>query len=218
MALVLVPEAPLAEWLATLDAQMQRSPAFFAGKPIVADLTALAAAPETVAGLIEALGARGVRLSGIEGLEPAVAGINLPPLISGGRTVMEGIAADAPLPEAPPPAPPPPEPGSLLIGEPVRSGQSVVFPKGDVTVVGSVASGAEVVAGGSIHVYGALRGRAVAGVAGNSLARIFCRRLEAELLAIDGLYRTADDIEPSLRGRPAQAWLEGDSMIVAGLD
>jgi septum site-determining protein MinC len=218
MALVLVPEPPLADWIAGLDLQMQRSPAFFAGKPVVADLTALAAVPEVVAGVMEALAARGIRVVGIEGVEPAVTGYELPPLLSGGRTVLEGIAPD--LPDAPVPAPsePPPEPTFLLLDQPVRSGQSVVFPRGDVTVVGSVGSGAEVVAGGSIHVYGTLRGRAVAGVAGGGGARIFCRRLEAELLAIDGLYRTADDIEPALRGKPAMAWLEGDSMRVAGLD
>lgn len=212
IALVLVPEPPLDEWLGGLDAQMQRSPAYFAGKPVVADLTALAAVPHLVAGLLEALAARGIRLVGIEGIEPAATDVDLPPLLAGGRTVAEGIAASDPEP------PPPPEPASLLLDQPVRSGQSVVFPGGDVTVVGSVGSGAEVVAGGSIHIYGTLRGRAVAGMAGNAAARIFCRRLEAELLAIDGLYRTADDIEPALRGKPAQAWLSGDSMIVAGLD
>jgi septum site-determining protein MinC len=216
MALVLVPEPPVADWLAGLDAQMQRSPAFFAGKPVVTDLTALAAVPEVVAGLLEALAARGIRVVGIEGAEPAVAGYDLPPLLTGGRTVLDGIAPESP-PE-PQPVEPPPDSPFLLLEEPVRSGQSVVFPRGDVTVVGSVGSGAEVVAGGSIHVYGTLRGRAVAGVAGNAQARIFCRRLEAELLAIDGLYRTADDIEPRLRGKAAMAWLEGDSMRVAGLD
>jgi septum site-determining protein MinC len=218
MALVLVPEPPVADWLAGLDAQMQRSPAFFAGKPVVTDLTALAAVPEVVAGLLEALAARGIRVVGIEGAEPAVTGYDLPPLLSGGRTVLEGIAPEAPAEPAPPPVEPPAESPFLLLEEPVRSGQSVVFPRGDVTVVGSVGSGAEVVAGGSIHVYGTLRGRAVAGVSGNAHARIFCRRLEAELLAIDGLYRTADDIEPRLRGKAAMAWLEGDSMRVAGLD
>jgi septum site-determining protein MinC len=217
MALVLVPEPPLADWIGGLDVQMERSPAYFAGKPVVVDLTALAGVPEVVAGLMESLAARGIRVVGIEGIEPAATGIDLPPLLSGGRTVLEGIAAAAAEP-APPPAPPSPELACLLLDQPVRSGQSVVFPRGDVTVVGSVGSGAEVVAGGSIHIYGTLRGRAVAGVAGNSQARIFCRRLEAELLAIDGLYRTADDIEPSLRGRAAQAWLEADSMRVAGLD
>lgn len=212
IALVLVPEPPLDDWVAGLDAQMQRSPAYFAGKPVVADLSALAAVPELVAGLLEALAARGIRLIGIEGIEPNAVGVTLPPLLAGGRTVTEGIAASEP--EAPPQV----EAASLLLDQPVRSGQSVVFPRGDVTVVGSVGSGAEVVAGGSIHIYGTLRGRAVAGMAGNAAARIFCRKLEAELLAIDGLYRTADDITPALRGRPAQAWLDGEQMIVAGLD
>jgi septum site-determining protein MinC len=84
-----------------------------------------------------------------------------------------------------------------------------------VTIVGSVASGAEVVAGGSIHVYGTLRGRAMAGTMGNASARIFCGKLEAELIAIDGFYKTAEDMEPGLRGRAVQLWLEGDA-IVAG--
>ena len=75
----------------------------------------------------------------------------------------------------------------------MRSGQSVVFPEGDVTVLGSVGSGAEIVAGGSIHVYGTLRGRAMAGVNGNSAARIYCQKIEAELLAIDGYYQTAEE-------------------------
>ena len=102
-----------------------------------------------------------------------------------------------------------------MVTQPVRSGQSVIFPEGDVTIVGSVASGAEIVAGGSIHVYGTLRGRAMAGTMGNATARIFCRKLEAELIAIDGFYKTAEDMEPGLRGRAVQIWLEGDK-IVAG--
>ncbi|HHZ09588.1 MAG TPA: septum site-determining protein MinC, partial [Rhizobiales bacterium] len=101
---------------------------------------------------------------------------------------------------------------SLVITAPVRSGQSIFFPEGDVTVVGSVASGAEVVAGGSIHVYGALRGRALAGTMGNAAARIFCRRLEAELIAVDGFYKTAEDLDPALRGKAVQAWLDGAAL------
>jgi septum site-determining protein MinC len=110
------------------------------------------------------------------------------------------------------------EPAGLVIEQPVRSGQSVIYPKGDVTVIGSVASGAEVFAGGSIHVYGTLRGRVVAGFNGNPRARVFCRRLEAELVAIDGVYRTADDMDPSLRGRAVQAWLDGGTVVMAALD
>jgi septum site-determining protein MinC len=87
-----------------------------------------------------------------------------------------------------------------------------------VTVVGSVASGAEVIAGGSIHVYGSLRGRAIAGSMGNAKARIFCRKFEAELVAIDGLYKTADEMAKDLRGRPVQARLDGDAIVTAALD
>jgi septum site-determining protein MinC len=101
---------------------------------------------------------------------------------------------------------------SMIVTQPVRSGQSLFFPVGDVTVVGSVASGAEVVAGGSIHIYGTLRGRAMAGTMGNASARIFCRKLEAELIAIDGFYKTAEDLEPDLRGQAVQLWLEGEAI------
>jgi septum site-determining protein MinC len=105
-----------------------------------------------------------------------------------------------------------------MIEDPVRSGQSVVFIEGDVTILGSVGSGAEIVAGGSIHVYGTLRGRALAGATGNARARIFCNRVEAELLAIDSHYRTADDIEDALRCRPAQAWLEGGTLQISAMN
>ena len=111
-----------------------------------------------------------------------------------------------------------PPPTSLLLDTPVRSGQSIYFPDGDVTVLGSVGSGAEIVAGGSIHIYGTLRGRAMAGVNGNSAARIYCQRIEAELLAIDGYYQTAEELDAALRTRPAQAWLEGDIMRITPLN
>ena len=118
-----------------------------------------------------------------------------------------------------PTAMPAPQPGpSLLIEGSVRSGQSVMHPEGDVIVLGSVASGAEVIAGGSVHIYGALRGRAIAGATGHGRARIFCRRFEAELIAIDGLYRAADDLDPRYRGQPVQIALRGDSIIVEALD
>ena len=110
-----------------------------------------------------------------------------------------------------------PKPTSLLLDSPVRSGQSI-FSEGDVTVLGSVASGAEIVAGGSIHVYGALRGRAMAGFSGNAAARIFCQKIEAELLAIDGYYQTAEEIDVALRNRPAQAWLEGNVIKITPLN
>ena len=100
----------------------------------------------------------------------------------------------------------------------MRSGQSIAFEGGDVTILGSVASGAEVVAGGSIHVYGALRGRAIAGLAGNASARIYCRKLNAELVAIDGVYQTAEDMPADRIGRPSCAWLDGDLMRITPID
>jgi septum site-determining protein MinC len=87
-----------------------------------------------------------------------------------------------------------------------------------VIVVGSVASGAEIVSAGSIHVYGALRGRALAGAYGNRDARIFCRRLEAELMAIDDQYIVAEAIEPQLRRASIHAWLENDALKILTMD
>jgi septum site-determining protein MinC len=107
---------------------------------------------------------------------------------------------------------------SLVIEQSVRSGQSIVFRDGDVTVIGSVGSGAEIIAGGSIHVYGALRGRAIAGAARNPRARIYCRKFEPELLGIDRFVRTAEEMSPSLRGKAAQIWLDGGAIKMASLD
>jgi septum site-determining protein MinC len=105
----------------------------------------------------------------------------------------------------------------LFIDDSVRSGQTIEFPDGDVTVIGSVGSGAEIIAGGSIHVYGTLRGRAIAGSMGDNRARIYCRKLEAELLAIDGLYQTAEDMDSQFRGRAVQVRLKGDAITMESL-
>ncbi|TIQ33506.1 MAG: septum formation inhibitor MinC [Mesorhizobium sp.] len=112
---------------------------------------------------------------------------------------------------------PEPSAGTLMIKAPIRSGQSVFHPHGDVIVLGSVASGSEIVAGGSIHVYGTLRGRAIAGSEGNVSARIFCRKNEAELLAVDGWYTTAEEMEGVSRGKAVQAFLDNDALCVVPL-
>jgi septum site-determining protein MinC len=219
MSFVLAPELPLADWIAELDALIKRSPAFFVGRPVIVDLAAVSLDKVELAALIADLHARGIRVLGIEGADPSSLGLGMPPPLSGGRPVGAIEVPSEALPTGGSSAPQQRKPTpSLVIDGSVRSGQSVVFPEGDLTVVGSVASGAEIVAGGSIHVYGALRGRAIAGSMGNARARIFCSRLEAELLAIDGLYRTADDLEPALVGRRVQVWLEGEAIMTAALD
>ena len=211
LALVLAPEPPIPEWIAELDAWIQRSPGFFGGRPVVLDLAGLTLAKPELTTLVADLAARDVRIMVVENVDPELLGLGLPPLVNGGREA--GLVETPGSGRARPPEAP-----ALLLDTPVRSGQSIVYPRGDVVVLGSVGWGAEVVAGGSIHVYGTLRGRAIAGSNGNAGARIFCRRFEAELLAIDGLYKTADDIEPSLRGRAVQARLDGDAIIMAALD
>jgi septum site-determining protein MinC len=143
-----------------------------------------------------------------------------------GRPAPEVAAGDisgAPAPEepavaeAPPAAAKPLRGPCLFIDDSVRSGQTIEFPDGDVTVIGSVGSGAEIIAGGSIHVYGTLRGRAIAGSMGDNRARIYCRKLEAELLAIDGLYQTAEDMDSQFRGRAVQVRLKGDAITMESL-
>lgn len=213
MAFVLSPEPPIADWLANLEQSIHGSAGFFLGRPAVLDLAAVKLSGPAIVHLVSEIEALSVRIMGIEGAAADQLGAGLPPALKGGRAAMIEPAESASRKSTATH-----EPTSLLLESPVRSGQSVVFPNGDITVLGSVASGAEIVAGGSIHVYGTLRGRAMAGVSGgNRRARIFCSRIEAELLSIDGFYRTIDDLEPSLCERPVQAWLEGETLMISAL-
>lgn len=122
---------------------------------------------------------------------------------------------------APPPAAAPtgtvPQPGRMQLTT-VRSGQQLYAENCDLTVLSTVGAGAEVIADGSIHIYGTLRGRALAGAQGNEGARIFCRDFHAELVAIAGRYKVLDDIPDNLRGKAVQIWLEQDQIMIAALD
>jgi septum site-determining protein MinC len=210
VAFVFCPVVPIAGWLEEIDATLARSPGFFVGKPVVLDLSAVELSQAGIAHLVGSLEQREIRILGIEGVDAALLTTSMPPLLTGGRPCV--LAQTEPKKAAAKP-----KQNSLLLESPVRSGQSVVFREGDVTVLGSVGSGAEIVAGGSIHIYGTLRGRAMAGVDGNAAARIFCQKIEAELLAIDGYYQTAEDISVTLRDRPVQAWLAGDTLKITPL-
>lgn len=225
LALTLNPELPFEDWLARLDDLASRSAGFFLRRPVVLDITGLDIDRAQLRTFVSQLGSRQVRIMGIEGASPSLLGADLPPAMADGRptadfeppaaaaepTTAEIAVAEPVMPELPKAVP------SIIVTQPVRSGQSLVFLEGDVTVVGSVASGAEIVAGGSIHVYGTLRGRAMAGTMGNAAARIFCRKLEAELIAIDGYYKTAEDMGPEFRGKPVQIWLDGEAFKVEAL-
>jgi septum site-determining protein MinC len=232
LAVVLSPDLPFDQWLNKLDDLAKRSAGFFLERPVVLDVTDLDVNRKQLKSLLAELAERNVRIMGIEGARPSQIEPGMPPAMKGGRP-----AADVEVPnrEASPDieigetetdsdeepkavlpivqiADTRPVTPSIVIREPVRSGQSVIFPEGDITIVGSVASGAEVIAGGSVHVYGALRGRVMAGSLGNGAARIFCRKLEAELLSIDGIYMTADELSADLQGHAVHLWLDGDEI------
>ncbi|AOF91283.1 septum site-determining protein MinC [Sinorhizobium sp. RAC02] len=232
LALSLTPELPFEDWLARLDDLARRSAGFFLRRPVILDVEGLDIDRQQLRDLVGELSVRNVRVMGLEGARSALLGPDLPPAMTDGRPAADIEApvsdqadrsqhVEAVAPSSPPPTQAPAPQASVMpsmvVNRPVRSGQSIFFPEGDVTIVGSVASGAEIVAGGSIHVYGPLRGRAMAGTTGNASARIFCRKLEAELIAIDGFYKTADDLEPDLRGKPVQIWLDGETIKAATL-
>jgi len=105
-------------------------------------------------------------------------------------------------------------PGRIQFGA-VRSGQQIYAPNRDLSILGTVGAAAEVIADGNIHVYGALRGRALAGAHGQVEARIFCSRFHAELVAIAGCHQALDDIPDYLNGQPVQIWLENKQIKMA---
>ena len=229
LAFVLEPKTPLAEWLASLDDWLARSPNFFAAKPVMLQMAGVDIALKDYRDLLGQLARRHIRVMAVENSSRALVGPHLPPVVAGGRVVAPEKMLDAavePVPETPdaepvaPPAPVPTPPAlaeSLFYEGALRSGQRIVHLEGDVTVLGRVASGAEIVAGGSVHVYGAMQGRAFAGVAGPEGARILCREARAELLCIGGAFVTAEDMDPKLEGLPVEARLDGGRVKLRAL-
>lgn len=214
IAMTLVADAPPQQWFADFDVWLQRSPGFFAGRIVVLDLANTASSKLEVQCWIAELAQRGVRLVGLEGVRPSMIDATMPPLMRGGRDASMPAQDPATVPAEPAR---PVEPANLLVEQRVRSGQSIVCLEGDVTIVGSVASGAEIIAGGSIHVYGALCGRAIAGATIGAKAQIFCSRMEAELVAIDGAYLTAEDLDAGLRSQAVRIWIDNDSLRFGAL-
>ena len=215
----------------------QRAPKLFARAAVVIDFGGLSRCPDAAeaSALVEALRGAGVMpvalaygTSAIEALSQAI-GL---PLLAKFRASYErdGEAEPAPAPRkaaaaepaAPAPAPvaapaPRGEPGLVHL-HPVRSGQQVYAQERDLTVCATVGAGAEVIADGSIHVYGALRGRALAGAGGLASARIFCREFHAELVAVAGHYKVLEEIPKELLGKAVQIWLENDKLRIEQLD
>lgn len=215
--------------------RVQRAPKLFARAAVVVDFGGLSQCPgaDQTRALLDALRGAGVLpvalaygTSAIESLSQEV-GL---PLLAKFRASYERDgelpAAPSPAPAkpaaepvptaAPPPAAPKSEPGLVHL-HPVRSGQQVYAQDRDLTLCATVGAGAEVIADGSIHVYGALRGRALAGAGGVTSARIFCREFHAELVAVAGHYKVLEEIPKELLGKPVQIWLEHDKLHIEQL-
>jgi septum site-determining protein MinC len=190
-----------------IEALLHRAPDFFTGAPVVIDLQPMENAKGTdLIGLVTLpIGVRnGTDYQRRQAME---AGLALLP--NGGGTKRRAIPTDgAKSRRRDRPA------MSRIVSRPVRSGQQVIAEGTDLIVVGAVNPGAEVLAEGSIHVYGPLRGRALAGIGGQSEARIFCQSLEAEVIAIAGIYRVLEEPDGRFAGRQVQVYLRQGNLMI----
>jgi len=225
----------VARLTAEMRDRVQRAPNLFRRGAVVIDFGGLPQTPDLataqalLAGLREA-GALPVALAyGSSDNERLAEALGLPVLAKFRAQYERSGSEAAPAPAAPAPAPrreaappPPPAPSSaspgLIHAALVRSGQQIYADNRDLTVLTAVGAGAEVIADGSVHIYGPLRGRALAGAQGNEQARIFCREFHAELVAIAGHYKVLEDIPKDLRGKAVQVWLEDGQLHIAALD
>ena len=211
-----------------LDAQLADSPDFFEQEPVVIDLS-----------LLQDEETEGDAEIDFTALRKLLARHQTQPVAVRGGSNAQNIAARAAglsvtaMPVAPTPTPraPPSEPvneapqivrevqvpanGTLVIDRPLRSGQQVYARGGDVIVTAVVSFGAEVIADGNVHVYAPLRGKAIAGARGNTEARIFTTCMEAQLVAIAGIYRTVEVALPAdIAGKAAQIWLDDKKIVM----
>lgn len=232
----------LAQQLAQKVAQ---APQLLRHSPVIIALDKLGEAdgPLDLDGLLSTCRAQGLQPVAVRALragdlaQAAALGIAILPLVGGRERVRdsvdaEPVVADAPLAAAPasasaadtapaaeahPPGASAPARPTRVVTQPVRGGQQV-YAEGDLVLLAPVSAGAEVMAGGHIHVYAPLRGRALAGVQGDAGARIFCREMSAELVAIAGHYRIADDLRGHARwGQSAQLFLHDDALAIVAL-
>lgn len=196
-----------------LAEKIKQAPSFFNNTPVVIDLEGMAEPKEgaDLKGLYELLRGHGMIPVGIRNGGPkyqAAARVAGLPVLPESRATGATKKPERPGPGAP---------RTRIVNHPVRSGQEVYAPEGDLVVLGAVSAGADVVADGNIHVYGALRGRALAGVKGDVEAWIFCQSLEAQLVSIAGRYRVYEQLDSSERDKAAQIHLKEERLIIEHL-
>lgn len=221
---------------ADLAQHLANDPDFFDSDPVLVDLQHVQASPEPIdfMQLIEVLRKHRTVPMAVRGGSPAqmqaaqAAGLVLTPDAPPVRSpvqireveVIREIPVEVPVEvvreiKVEVPAPPV---NAMIVDKPLRSGQQVYARGTDLVVLAMVSFGAEVLADGNVHVYAPLRGRAVAGVSGNTNARIFCTCMEPQLLSIAGNFRNFETGVPQdVLGKPAQAWLDGDKLLIEPL-
>ena len=194
---------------ALLSERAARAPEFFRNMPLVIDLSQvqdmdLGTGFAMMIGLIRGYGLVPVGIRGGSPTQREQA--RLMEL----AVLPESRAGSKPKPTAAAPGARAP---AKIVAAPVRSGQRVYARGGDLILLGAVSSGAEVVADGHVHAYAPGRGRLMAGVLGDTAARVFCADLGAELVSIAGRYRLHEDLDPRYVGRPVQVTLEGETLV-----
>lgn len=211
--LVLRDQLDIAALDSYLAQQVARLPAFFDQAPVVIDMSGLASREQLdefpmIVGMLRGhgmipIGVRGaspeqkVQAQALElAVMPTARKVPVSQVRSPGRDAQPAaVSAQA-----------------LIVDKTVRSGQRIYADKGDLILLAGVSSGAEVMAEGHIHAYGPLRGRAMAGVSGDTSARIFCRKLGADLVSIAGRYRVSENLDNRYLGRAVQISLSGDAL------
>jgi septum site-determining protein MinC len=208
---------------AELAEQIRRSPRFFLNAPVVLDLRD-AAEFTAAAEFTEARDLMRRHTLSLVGVQNAASA----QVEAAAAAGLASFAPNSTQPRRPPPSaqpppspPPPPLPGraeaaakTLLVTQLVRSGTQIYARGADLVVTAAVSPGAEIIADGNIHVYGPLRGRALAGAAGDAEARIFCSRFEAELVSIAGRYLVSEQMPPGERGLAVQIALVDDQLTI----
>lgn len=226
--------------------RVKRAPKMFEKAAVVLDFGALSEVPsvaqaQELIGALRAAGTIPVAIAyGTSAVESLARELDLPVLakfresyaFGGDADTAVPAAAPAPAPAAAAPTPSPaPAPAPVAVtsnvtdgqpgmihDKPIRSGQQVYAANRDLTILTGVGAGAEALADGSIHIYGPLRGRALAGAKGNEKARIFCREFDAQLVAIAGQYRVLEEVPAEFVGKPVQIWLEDGQLKFAVIE
>jgi len=203
-----------------LTGRVASAPLFFQRTGVCLDLTVLGrdAELQEIRAVMDAVRRAGMLPVGLVGGSAAVESLSAAldlPVLAPFKSQTQTVPVVQPV--APPAERAEPFIPAMMQHQPVRSGQRLYARSRDLVVTSTVGAGAEAIADGCVHVYGSLRGRAVAGARGETSARVFCQEFHAELVSVAGVFRVFETLPPELAGKPVQAWLDGDELRFAAL-